>query len=332
MVFFGPLLFCCFFAFSALGHMLSAPRLTQRLLQKSQQAAFSVKKGAGMGGNVRVGLEAVKGVQVRLCAAEKGLYMSCVSKIALLKIPSRSTLFRHALHVNRLCCGRLALCRVPFPVSAARALAAWGLLFAHVQTLTPSFLSSPKTVSIIGAPMSYGQPFAGTDRGPAAVREKGLHQVRCTHVRFGLCLFVERSASKQRSCLSFSFSLLQALTKLGWRVEETGDLTFEPPSHSTAGLSVCFVVCLLPLPPSSRILAASMRGVRPAQHLRKEKRLLLLELCEAHGTEYTGPGNCRFSQAVGGACKKLCVCVCVCVCALVSAPLLTSPQPRATLC
>eukprot|EP00048_Salpingoeca_helianthica_P024204 m.30519 g.30519 ORF g.30519 m.30519 type:complete len:369 (-) comp9248_c1_seq1:251-1357(-) len=132
--------------------MCSLPASLASLVRKSQQATFSAKKGAGMGGNVRIGLDAVKGVQVP----------------------------------------------------------------------TPSFLAAPKTVSIIGAPMTYGQPFAGTDRGPAAVREKGLHQ---------------------------------ALTKLGWRVEETGDLTFEPPGHSTI--------------------------------------------------EYAGPGNCRFSQAVGGACKKI---------------------------
>ena len=58
-------------------------------------------------------------------------------------------------------------------------------LFQH----TPS-----KTVSIIGAPMTYGQPYVGTDSGPALLREAGL---------------------------------LKMMTSLGWRVDDIGDIDFE---------------------------------------------------------------------------------------------------------
>lgn len=68
----------------------------------------------------------------------------------------------------------------------------------RVHVPTPKFLNKPKTVSIIGAPMSFGQPFAGTDTGPQALRDAGL---------------------------------VQALTKLGWRVVECGDLQFPPYSN-----------------------------------------------------------------------------------------------------
>lgn len=59
-------------------------------------------------------------------------------------------------------------------------------LFRHV--------AQPRTVSVIGAPMTYGQPFVGTDRGPELLRERGL---------------------------------LKDLSSLGWRVEEIPDLDFE---------------------------------------------------------------------------------------------------------
>ena len=52
---------------------------------------------------------------------------------------------------------------------------------------------SPKTVSVIGAPMTYGQPFVGTDSGPSLLRENGL---------------------------------LKDLSALGWRVEDIPDLDF----------------------------------------------------------------------------------------------------------
>jgi len=51
----------------------------------------------------------------------------------------------------------------------------------------------PRTASIIGAPMSFGQPFVGTDSVPKLLRERGL----------GIML-----------------------TQLGWRVEDTADLDF----------------------------------------------------------------------------------------------------------
>jgi len=53
----------------------------------------------------------------------------------------------------------------------------------------------PRTVSVIGAPMTYGQPFVGTDSGPMLLREAGL---------------------------------LSNLSALGWRVEDLADLDFEP--------------------------------------------------------------------------------------------------------
>ncbi|KAL9189082.1 hypothetical protein ACHAXT_011572 [Thalassiosira profunda] len=59
-------------------------------------------------------------------------------------------------------------------------------LFRHV--------ASPRTVSVIGAPMTYGQPFVGTDSGPSLLREQGL---------------------------------LSDLTTLGWRVEDLPDLDFD---------------------------------------------------------------------------------------------------------
>jgi len=58
-------------------------------------------------------------------------------------------------------------------------------LFRHVP--------SPKTISVIGAPMTYGQPFVGTDSSPALLRQLGL---------------------------------LKDLSTLGWRVEDNPDLDF----------------------------------------------------------------------------------------------------------
>mmetsp|Transcript_14633 Transcript_14633/g.30255 ORF Transcript_14633/g.30255 Transcript_14633/m.30255 type:complete len:371 (-) Transcript_14633:57-1169(-) len=57
----------------------------------------------------------------------------------------------------------------------------------------------PRTASIIGAPMTYGQPFIGTDTGPKLLRERGLGQM---------------------------------LSQLGWRVEDTPDLDFDSGRHS----------------------------------------------------------------------------------------------------
>ena len=49
----------------------------------------------------------------------------------------------------------------------------------------------PKTVSVIGAPMTHGQPYFGTDTGPGLLRRAGL---------------------------------LSDLTSLGWRVNDVGDI------------------------------------------------------------------------------------------------------------
>ncbi|ETN19390.1 arginase [Phytophthora nicotianae INRA-310] len=60
-------------------------------------------------------------------------------------------------------------------------------------------LNLPQTVSIIGAPMTYGQPLLGTDSGPDQLREAGLHKT---------------------------------LVGLGWSVEENGNLSFVAPSSN----------------------------------------------------------------------------------------------------
>ena len=62
----------------------------------------------------------------------------------------------------------------------------------------PSFLAAPHTASVIGAPMTWGQPLEGTDHGPRLLREAGLTGM---------------------------------LAALGWRVQEHGDLAFAPPAH-----------------------------------------------------------------------------------------------------
>jgi arginase len=64
--------------------------------------------------------------------------------------------------------------------------------------------SYPHTCRVIGAPMTYGQPYAGTDGGPELLRERGL---------------------------------LQKLSALGWRVHDHGDLEFAPQHGSTGGFS-----------------------------------------------------------------------------------------------
>ncbi len=98
--------------------------------------------------------------------------------------------------------------------SAAAAAEAEGLGASVIRTQyhlttepSPEFVGTPKTVSIIGAPFTYGQPLAGTDKGPALLRENGL---------------------------------LDNLVKLGWRVEERGDVplphpTSMDPPHNMGG-------------------------------------------------------------------------------------------------
>ena len=57
---------------------------------------------------------------------------------------------------------------------------------------------------IVGAPMTLGQPLNGTDNGPDLLREKGL---------------------------------IQGLTKLDWRIEDTGNLEFPKSSSQDQLLS-----------------------------------------------------------------------------------------------
>ena len=52
----------------------------------------------------------------------------------------------------------------------------------------------PKTCTVIGAPMTYGQPYVGTDSGPSMLRQKGLKE---------------------------------KLSALNWRVQDLADLDFE---------------------------------------------------------------------------------------------------------
>lgn len=61
-------------------------------------------------------------------------------------------------------------------------------------------LKHPKTVNIIGCPMTFGQPYVGTDFGPKLLRKAGL---------------------------------LKCLASIGWRVHDNGDLDFESVAKST---------------------------------------------------------------------------------------------------
>jgi len=63
------------------------------------------------------------------------------------------------------------------------------------------FLKSPKTVSVVGAPMSYGQPLPGTDHGPALIHSAGL---------------------------------IPSLKRAGWRVSEDKTLPVAPPTPAQA--------------------------------------------------------------------------------------------------
>nr|CCA19045.1 arginase putative [Albugo laibachii Nc14] len=69
----------------------------------------------------------------------------------------------------------------------------------HPHQIRNDFLSTPPTAAVIGAPMTYGQPLLGTDTGPDLLREAGLHK---------------------------------NLVELGWSVEETGNLHFDPPKRT----------------------------------------------------------------------------------------------------
>ena len=66
-----------------------------------------------------------------------------------------------------------------------------------LQVPNPRYLKAPKTCAVVGAPMSFGQPYEGVQKGPSALRDAGL---------------------------------LDGIMKLGWRVSERGDLDFEGPA------------------------------------------------------------------------------------------------------
>mmetsp|Transcript_9667 Transcript_9667/g.9326 ORF Transcript_9667/g.9326 Transcript_9667/m.9326 type:complete len:393 (-) Transcript_9667:185-1363(-) len=64
-------------------------------------------------------------------------------------------------------------------------------MFKHIKR--------PKTASVIGAPMTHGQPFVGTDHGPQLLRDENL---------------------------------IQHLSSIGWRVRDKADLNFDSLSNS----------------------------------------------------------------------------------------------------
>ncbi len=52
------------------------------------------------------------------------------------------------------------------------------LILAALQTQIKSpLIAHPKTVSIIGAPMTFGQPLQGAENAPNQIRKRGLHKV-----------------------------------------------------------------------------------------------------------------------------------------------------------
>jgi arginase len=67
--------------------------------------------------------------------------------------------------------------------------------------------ASPRTVSILGVPMTYGQPFVGTDESPALLRERGLRRM---------------------------------LTSLDWRVDDCGDMDMDSIAAVAAEIQVNF--------------------------------------------------------------------------------------------
>eukprot|EP01147_Barroeca_monosierra_P010145 gene10145-2309_t len=66
----------------------------------------------------------------------------------------------------------------------------------------PKYLEAPKTCAVLGAPLTFGQPFDGVQHGPNALREAGL---------------------------------MDGILKLGWRISERGDLKFDAPKATDPG-------------------------------------------------------------------------------------------------
>lgn len=46
--------------------------------------------------------------------------------------------------------------------------------YSTTSTLTSKLLTNPKTVSIVGMPMAFGQPLPGVEKGPTVIRAAGL--------------------------------------------------------------------------------------------------------------------------------------------------------------
>ncbi|OQR94124.1 arginase [Thraustotheca clavata] len=67
----------------------------------------------------------------------------------------------------------------------------------HPTPVSNPHVVMPQTVSVIGVPMTYGQPLLGTNFGPDMLRNAGLHKV---------------------------------ITELGWCAEENGNLEIAPPT------------------------------------------------------------------------------------------------------
>ena len=99
----------------------------------------------------------------------------------------------------------------PIPPAMRHGLGAGSILASWEHDVLPTpeeeapvqYLKRPKTVNLIGAPMSWGQPLAGTDHGPQLIRESGL---------------------------------VRALSKMGWRVSDSGDCPVTSPTDAEAAM------------------------------------------------------------------------------------------------
>lgn len=77
------------------------------------------------------------------------------------------------------------------------------VLDLHASVIkAPHFLSQPATIELVGAPQQFGQPLAGTHRGPDLLRRFGLREM---------------------------------LTSLGWRIVDSGDVDMSSPGERREG-------------------------------------------------------------------------------------------------
>lgn len=81
-----------------------------------------------------------------------------------------------------------------------------------------TFLKQPRTVTVIGAPMTFGQPLAGTDEGPRMIRDAGA----CTHACAPTPPCPRPCGALTRQGVALA-GLHKVLSKLGWRIEERGE-------------------------------------------------------------------------------------------------------------